>query len=471
MITKEVWQEFEGRALDAGIVVRKCLAASDRSGLFEAEFGGPQPKNAAIKLISVDTASAARERVRVEEAMRLSHPGLLRILRCGLWPVEQPRVIYVMTEYAPENLAEVVSKRTLTPAETAEAVATTLDVLAYLHQQGYAHGHLTPSNILAVDDQVKISSDGLMRIGDVPAIASSDAYHPPEASRGAVTPAWDVWALGATIMQVLTQQPPSWERGEPRKLLVPATLPEPFREIARNCLQDDPQRRWTVERIQARLGSGGSSEAAPRLASAGADWSSRRFVMPAAGTGVALVALLVVLGLTHQRPAAPTPAPAPQTAPGSKTLPEKGRPSPFESDAALPKQGEAGGPEASAATGPGAPAPPATPGQPQAGNAPDAIVRRVMPKVSAKARNTIQGTVRVGVSVQVDAKGKVKRATLANPGPSRYFAKQALSAARGWKFTPVSPNDGDPVRSWLLRFAFRRSGTEVQSIPSQSAVR
>jgi TonB family protein len=86
-----------------------------------------------------------------------------------------------------------------------------------------------------------------------------------------------------------------------------------------------------------------------------------------------------------------------------------------------------------------------------------------MPNVPAKARNTIQGTVRVGVAVEVDAKGKVKHADLESAGTSRYFAKLALAAARGWKFTPASSDGGNPVRSWILRFEFRRSGTEVQT--------
>ena len=451
MVTREVWQEFEGRALDPGIVVRKCLAASDHSAVFDAEYGESQPKTAAVKLISVDAASVARQLARVEAAARLSHPGLLRIFQCGLWPVHGPRVLYIVMEYAPENLAEVVSQRSLTPAEAQEALATTLNVLAYLHRHGYVHGHLTPSNILAVEDQVKISSDGLMRIGETPPLASADVYYPPEALEGSAAPPWDVWALGVTMVQLLTQQPPAWERSEPRKLLVPAALPEPFREIARNCLQDDPQRRWAVERIQARLDAGAPSQPARQLRESGVHSGARRYVMPAAGGGVALAVLLIVLGLTHDRQAEP-PARAPQAAPAGKSVVKKGRPSPFENGGVSNEPGPAVPPH----------------GQQQAGNASDGIVRRVLPKVSANARNTIRGTVRVGVAVEVDGKGNVKQARLESPGPSRYFANAAVAAARGWKFTPASPDSGDPLRSWVLRFAFRRSGTEVRPVPGRA---
>src|SRR5690349_22128580 len=35
--------------------------------------------------------------------------------------------------------------------------------------------------------------------------------------------------------------------------VLPAALPEVFREIASHCLQPEPQRRWTVTQISARL--------------------------------------------------------------------------------------------------------------------------------------------------------------------------------------------------------------------------
>lgn len=480
MAANEVWQEFEGRALDPAILLGKCLAFSDHSAVFETGYRETSAK-AAVKLISVEASTAARQLRRVEAAARLSHPGLLRIFRCGLWPVEEPRVLYIVMEYAAENLSEVVPQRALTADETREVLGTALDVLTYLHAHGCVHGHLKPSNILAVDDRVKLSSDGVTRIGDAPAIASPDLYHPPEASRGSVAPAWDVWALGVTVVQVLTQQAPAWGRTEPRRLLVPVALPEPFREIARNCLQDDPQRRWTVERIQARLAPGAPPEPlrepAPVPAEARAEWNPRRYAVPAAGTGAAVLALLVVLGLTHQRPqTSPAPRSPAETAPAPKKAIEKARPSPF----ATPGPGKnraAAGATATQAPGGAPPPDPAVPPTPpppvnsDAGRQREAIVRRVTPNVPAKARDTIQGKVRVGVLVQVNGKGNVTHAGLQSPGPSRYFAKVALEAAREWKFAPALSDGGDPVRSWILRFEFRRSGTQVQAVPGRAAGR
>jgi TonB family protein len=84
-----------------------------------------------------------------------------------------------------------------------------------------------------------------------------------------------------------------------------------------------------------------------------------------------------------------------------------------------------------------------------------------MPDVSSQAIDTINGTVKVKVRVAVNTQGSVSQATLVAGGPSKYFANQALQAARRWTF--VAPtNDGKPEASeWTLSFEFRKSGTKA----------
>ncbi len=58
-----------------------------------------------------------------------------------------------------------------------------------------------------------------------------------------------------------------------------------------------------------------------------------------------------------------------------------------------------------------------------------------MPTVSKSARDTVHGTIKVRVKVDVSL-GNVQTASLVSPGPSKYFARQALQAAQQWKFAP-----------------------------------
>jgi len=63
--------------------------------------------------------------------------------------------------------------------------------------------------------------------------------------------------------------------------------------------------------------------------------------------------------------------------------------------------------------------------------------------------------------VSADTSGNVTDAKITAAGPSKYFANQALTSAKKWKFNPPKV-DGKPTTSdWLLKYQFGRSGTEV----------
>ena len=83
------------------------------------------------------------------------------------------------------------------------------------------------------------------------------------------------------------------------------------------------------------------------------------------------------------------------------------------------------------------------------------MLHEEIPDVPRHARDTIRGRIKVAVRVTVDSSGNVVGETLENPGPSRYFARLATTAARKWKFAPADNQDS---RRWLLRFEFSRGG-------------
>jgi TonB family protein len=86
-----------------------------------------------------------------------------------------------------------------------------------------------------------------------------------------------------------------------------------------------------------------------------------------------------------------------------------------------------------------------------------------MPNLSQSAKNTIHGTIKIGVVVDVGPSGKVIAARFKSAGPSRYFAGKTMAAAEQWQFSPPQEN-GEPVASsWLLQFRLRRDGTEASS--------
>ena len=120
--------------------------------------------------------------------------------------------------------------------------------------RAYVHCRIKPANIMAENDRLKISSDGLCRIGEFSgSVGKPGAYDPPEAAGGRISPAGDVWSLGMTLCEALTQRLPVWERTNQAEPALPSTLPAEFLDLARHCMRRDPQLRWSVADISARL--------------------------------------------------------------------------------------------------------------------------------------------------------------------------------------------------------------------------
>ncbi len=106
---------------------------------------------------------------------------------------------YVVTEYAGEVLSEILPERPLTPAEVKEMLGPIIDALTYLHQKGLVHGRLKPSNIMVVDDQLKLSVENIRGASAIPKPPQMlDIYDAPEGTFIKVSPASDIWSLGVT---------------------------------------------------------------------------------------------------------------------------------------------------------------------------------------------------------------------------------------------------------------------------------
>lgn len=101
-------------------------------------------------------------------------------------------------------------------------------------------------------------------------------------------------------------------------------------------------------------------------------------------------------------------------------------------------------------------APPAVVNEPSPQPTSTSTTHEVIPAVSRSSLDTISGTIRVHIRVIVAKDGTVVAATTDIPGPSRYFERLAVEAAKKWTFTPT---DAPEQRVMLVKFAFRRSGT------------
>ena len=462
----EAWKSWEGQVLNGEFHLRQYLGASEHSSVFLTEHCKQGLQKAAIKLIPADPRYAELQLSRWRQAAELSHPHLIQLFQMGRCQLGDKELLYLVMEYADEDLAQVLPGRPLTPAEARDMLKPTLDALAYVHGKGFVHGHLKPSNIMAIDDQLKLSSDGLCRMGESSGgQGTPGVYDPPEAASGMISPAGDVWALGMTLVEALAQRLPVSEKTEEREPLVPLTLPQPFFDIARHCLRRDPQRRWTVAEIVAWLQPTSPVPPSPaprRQMSARPQkaFSSWWYILPPVAFGLTLAALLAGPRLLN-RHAETQPAPSvvseqPSVRPKPKQKPVTRKVEPSTQKASEEEQSSSGGTPSPSSLRSGAGAKTLTSGLVRG-----EVLQEVLPDVSPKARDTIRGTVMVSVRVAVDPSGSVVGATLDSPGPSKYFANLALQAARRWEFRPAEAAGRNVSSEWILRFEFKRTATKA----------
>jgi TonB family protein len=441
----EFWKAWEGQLVDGTFQLRRYLSGEENRALFLTEYDAPERQQAVIKLVLGNPPGTERELNRWLLALKLSHPHLLRIFRTGHCQVNDTNLIYVVMEYAEENLAQVVPGRPLSPMEANEMLEPTLSALAYIHGQGFVHGHLKPSNILGVDGSLRISSDGLCPIEEPDPVIPDD-YSAPEIATEGVSPASDVWSLGAILVEALSQSLPVWSGGQRQELILPATIPAPYDEISRESLRRDPKTRATVGTIAKLLRK--TPAAVVEQSQETAPGSSRKWIyVSTAVLSLILLGLLILPKLRNSGPITPEPATSAPVNPAPVEEKQPAITTPLPSAIPAPV----------VVTPAPTPAPPKeeTPPPPSNDNAAaDGIVRRVLPEIPASARNGIQGKVSVSVRAQVDPQGNVSEVRLDSRGPSKYFADLALKAVRQWKFGPKKSE-------WIIRFQFRRGETNV----------
>ena len=189
------WKLWEGQTVAGTFQLRQYLGGSDHSAVFLTDRTGEESQKAVIKLTPATPESWTQQLSRVALAAKLSHPHLLQIFQTGQCRLGSTDLLYVVMEYADENLSQILPHRPLSPAETRQMLLPVLDALAYLHRSGFVHNHLKPANIMATEDQVKLSCDGICRTGESNVVtAVPSIYIAPEvASGGPVSPASDVW--------------------------------------------------------------------------------------------------------------------------------------------------------------------------------------------------------------------------------------------------------------------------------------
>ena len=286
----------------------------------------------ALKLLAENLAtdSAFRDRFLREArlAARLSHPNVVNVYDAG--EAEDGRPFIVM-EYVPgRTLAEVGR---LAPDEAVGLVVQACHGLAHAHEAGLVHRDVKPQNLLLRDDGVlKVADFGIARAAETTALTQigtvlgTAAYLSPEQALGEqVTPAADVYALGAVLYELLAGRPPyefdtladlaAKQREEPITPvgeLEPEVPPQVEDAVMRALARNPAYRPATAKAFAQELGATVPIEAPTKVAPAPPRRDRRRLRLVLAAlvliAGVVLAIVLATTGGSSKPPAPPRPA-------------------------------------------------------------------------------------------------------------------------------------------------------------------
>jgi TolB-like protein len=222
----------------------------------------------ALKVIGLGRWAATphlkRFRQEAEAAARLEHPQIVPIYEIG---ERDGSCYYSMKFIEGGQLDEVVRREPISPRRAAELLVKIARTVQFAHERGILHRDIKPGNILVDGEgEPHLTDFGLARLIEHEStitnsfdVLGTPSYMAPEQAAGKtkeLTPAADVYSLGAAFYQMLTGQPPfaggtTYEtirmvlETEPRNpRLWNPKVDVDLATICLKCLEKDPKRRY-----------------------------------------------------------------------------------------------------------------------------------------------------------------------------------------------------------------------------------
>ena len=164
----------------------------------------------AIKELTSESADL-RKRFEREMALKLDHPNIIQVSRCG---EDAGNYYFVMEFLDGENLGTILEKRgRLAEPEAVRIIAEVADALACAHENNIIHRDIKPENIMVLrDGRVKITDFGIAcfldkeRVTKIGATMGTAHYMSPEQVEDVskVDSSSDIFSLGVVLYETLT---------------------------------------------------------------------------------------------------------------------------------------------------------------------------------------------------------------------------------------------------------------------------
>ncbi|WP_430015203.1 SUMF1/EgtB/PvdO family nonheme iron enzyme [Microcystis protocystis FBCC-A270] len=242
--------------------LNKFLGAGGFGGVFHAS---EMVRNTSVQEVAIKVIpeSSDDKLIELTNARKLEHSNLIKAYSVGEFTFLNTEMLYLVMELAQGSLENHIAKGGLSSGEIKNITAQVAQGLNYLHGQNKVHRDLKPGNILKVNQQYKLADFGLIRTlnnkSHTQTVHNSGTiiYMPPEAFRGDISSAWDLWSLGIMLIEMTTNQLPYKFNNDINQLMAKVmncelqipSLPKEFKPIIEGCLQKDRKQRWTAQQV------------------------------------------------------------------------------------------------------------------------------------------------------------------------------------------------------------------------------
>ncbi len=286
-------------------------------------------RDVAVKLLAAGPWASrefiARFRLEAQNAARMQHPNIVAIYEVGS---AEEMHFFSMRLVHGGSLAALLKREGRQPAQrSAELLRIVAEAVDYAHRLGVLHLDLKPANVLIDDNGVPHVADfGLARrleaglAADNQEVSGTPSYMAPEqAVAGAqrITPATDIWGLGAILYELVTGEPPFLGESPQAtlNLVVRSEPPDPRHQVPEvprdlgaiigKCMTRDVARRYASGRaladdlaafIEGREVHARPLNGAQRILR----WARRQPYVAALGLLFGLSILAGVIGVTSQ---------------------------------------------------------------------------------------------------------------------------------------------------------------------------
>ncbi|KAK7412681.1 hypothetical protein VNO78_04230 [Psophocarpus tetragonolobus] len=236
----------------------RTLGRGSTAAVYMAE-SGPSGQVLAVKSAELHRSEFLRREDRILST--LNCPQIVAYQGCDITLEKGVHWFNMFMEYAPHGTLADHGGCIEEPV-VGSYTRQILQGLNYLHSNGIVHCDVKGQNVLVTDQGVKIADLGCARrVGESMVIGGTPAFMAPEVARGEQQGfAADVWALGCTVLEMITGKSPWQCSGDPAAVVyrigfsgevpeIPSFVSEQGRDFLGKCLKREASERWSVEEL------------------------------------------------------------------------------------------------------------------------------------------------------------------------------------------------------------------------------